>query len=636
MKDGRNRGLSKLDLFVNKRRFSVLRFCFIVFLLLVSWKAEAAPIELWCPWPAGQRWMVGGMGSYYGEGYHRGIHHFCIDMNWVDGDDMGQNILAAANGVVSENRFNNGYGWMIRINHDQNTQTLYAHLIEQSGLAVGHRVSHGDVIGRCDNTPGLPYSTGSHLHFCLYQNGVTILPEPLEGHSLFDGIVLTSGNVGRPRYTCKYYRQSPYEIGLYRGDEEVFVVAFENTGSRAWKRNSDSPNYIELRSVNFRGEKASSFLCHNSWIGNSCKRVVTQTADNVVPGEKAWFEFKVKVPGNAQVGRKYEIYFRPWHKSGGFLDDWGGMHFVVRIKQRDEDDREEEEEEEEEERRRGECNPGQTERRGCRMCGRQVRRCGENEQWSGWSDCTGQGACDPDQFQIRGCNNCGRQRRDCNDNCQWQAWEACQEQGICNPGQTEEVEFSFNIGQCHVCRATKTCMENCLWGSLTECRAVGAEPERCDLRDNDCNGVIDNGAHCRQPVYRFYRNVNGDVNHAYRNEGGGMNGYQSEGLKFRTYRERVDGRLTRLWKLRRRSPRDTFLTSDRGERDRAIRDHGYEDRGDIGFCAREEVRGFVRLYRLWNRGVFNHFYTVDRGERDNASANLGYVREGVECWVWAP
>ena len=56
----------------------------------------ASPIELWCPWPVGQRWMVGGMGSYYGEGYHRGIHYYCVDMNWVDGDDMGQNILAAA------------------------------------------------------------------------------------------------------------------------------------------------------------------------------------------------------------------------------------------------------------------------------------------------------------------------------------------------------------------------------------------------------------------------------------------------------------------------------------------------------------------------------------------------------------
>ena len=61
---------------------------------------------------------------------------------------------------------------------------------------------------------------------------------------------------------------------------------------------------------------------------------------------------------------------------------------------------------------------------------------------------------------------------------------------------------------------------------------------------------------------------------------------------------------------------------------------GYERKGNVGFCAKEEAYGSVPLFRLYNNGATDHLYTTSRDERDNAIDNLGYVREGIECWVW--
>lgn len=591
-------------------------------IFLASFNSLSAPIELRCPWKAGQRWQIGGMGNFYGEGYHLGLSHFCIDINAIDFDDMGQDILAAADGVVAQAFFNDGYGWMVKINHANNTQTLYAHLLEQPSVSVGQRVLRGDVIGRCDNTPGMPFSTGSHLHFCLFQNGVSVEPSPIEGNNIFNGIIITSRNENSPIYACEYYRQEPNNlVEINFGEEKDFIAAFRNVGTEIWSSNSGNDNYIELRSVNSNGEPVASFLCHDSWLGNNCLKVVSQTTLRVAPDEIAYFSFRGKHREDVELNHEYKVYFRPWHKSAGFLDDWAGMHFRVKVK------------------RVIECQVGQVERRPCDFCKEQVRSCNNKLLWSEWSQCgllPGY-ECDPLQFQIEPCGHCGHIRRDCGVDCRWQAWDVCIVNGVCEPGQVEGFDCPYNIGECRAGRATRTCGPTCLWASMTDCAPQGQSPEVCDLKDNDCNGLIDNGAHCKQLVYRYYYNNNGDVAHLLRLENDGVDNYRAEGEKFKTYRQKVDGRLTELWKLKKTNPRDHFFTISDNERDNAVSNMGYERKGNIGFCARNEVPGSVPLYRLYNGGnVTDHFYTISRDERDNAVSNLGYVREGVECWVWQP
>lgn len=590
-------------------------------ILLLSFESMAAPIELWCPWQKGQRWQVGGAGNFYGEGYHVGMHHFCVDMNAIDFDDMGQNILAAADGIVAQAFFNDGYGWMVRINHANNCQTLYAHLLEQPRVAVGQRVSHGDIIGRCDNTPGMPFSTGSHLHFCLYQNGFSVAPSPMEGHNLLNGIVITSSNENKPVFACEYYRQDPNGlIEMRLGEQRNFIVAFENTGSLAWFNNADNDNYVELRSVDKDGAPKPSFLCHDSWLGQNCTRVVSQTAARVSSGERAWFRFKGKSKEEVEFDHEYKVYFRVWHNSAGFLDDWAKMHFRVKVT------------------RIIECQLGQVQTRLCDNCGYQEKKCQDDLTWSSWSQCMLLAGlqCDPLQFQIEPCGHCGTMRRECGIDCLWQPWSICQDQrGVCEPGQAQEIDCLFNIGECRMGRQTRFCGPTCLWASLTDCQPIGASPEICDLKDNDCNGIIDNGAHCKQLVYRYYYNNNGDIAHLLKLENDEMQNFRAEGAKFRTYKERVDNRLTPLYKLKKQNPRDFLYTISDAERDGAVANFGYERKGNIGFCAREEIPGSKRLFRLYKGGgATDHFYTISRDERDNAVQNLGYISEGTECWVW--
>ena len=76
----------------------------------------------------------------------------------------GTPILAAADGRVIVSRaggYNGGYGSYIVISHPNGTQTLYAHL-SQNSVFVGQNIVQGQTIGAVGNTGK---STGPHLHF---------------------------------------------------------------------------------------------------------------------------------------------------------------------------------------------------------------------------------------------------------------------------------------------------------------------------------------------------------------------------------------------------------------------------------------------------------------------------------------
>tara|TARA_B100000131_G_scaffold318685_1_gene363047 strand:+ start:177 stop:1484 length:1308 start_codon:yes stop_codon:yes gene_type:complete len=82
---------------------------------------------------------------------------------------IGTPIYAGGNGVIEFVGRNGGYGKYIRIRHNNEYKTAYAHLNNyKKGIAKGVRVNQGDIIGYVGNT-GL--STGPHLHYeIIYQN----------------------------------------------------------------------------------------------------------------------------------------------------------------------------------------------------------------------------------------------------------------------------------------------------------------------------------------------------------------------------------------------------------------------------------------------------------------------------------
>jgi len=97
-------------------------------------------------------------------GYNWGQLH---GNNGIDiANKCGTTVRAAAPGVVRSSKigWNGGYGNLVIIQHDNGTQTYYAHLQSES-VSDGATVSRGDAIGTIGHTGKTVGSTGCHLHF---------------------------------------------------------------------------------------------------------------------------------------------------------------------------------------------------------------------------------------------------------------------------------------------------------------------------------------------------------------------------------------------------------------------------------------------------------------------------------------
>ncbi len=98
-------------------------------------------------------------------GWNWGTLHY---NNAVDiANSCGTPVYAAAAGLIVENSakgWNEGYGHYIKIEHPNNTETLYAHLDENIAPS-GKYITQGELIGYMGNTGNTHGPTGCHLHF---------------------------------------------------------------------------------------------------------------------------------------------------------------------------------------------------------------------------------------------------------------------------------------------------------------------------------------------------------------------------------------------------------------------------------------------------------------------------------------
>lgn len=91
----------------------------------------------------------------------------------------GGPIVAAQSGTVVKAQYNSGWGWYVKIDHGNGLATLYAHMVPGSlRVSVGQKVSQGQQIGTMGTSGS---STGVHLHFEVYKNGVPTNPAPYLG-----------------------------------------------------------------------------------------------------------------------------------------------------------------------------------------------------------------------------------------------------------------------------------------------------------------------------------------------------------------------------------------------------------------------------------------------------------------------
>ncbi|OYY79711.1 MAG: hypothetical protein B7Y43_00095 [Sphingomonas sp. 28-62-20] len=119
--------------------------------------------------------VAGHTTSGYGVRFHPILRMMRMHKGIDIGAPYGAPIHAAIDGVVAFAGRNAGYGNFVKLAHSGGLATGYGHM---SRIAVrpGTRVSQGQIIGYVGST-GL--STGPHLHYELWRNGVSVNPRSI-------------------------------------------------------------------------------------------------------------------------------------------------------------------------------------------------------------------------------------------------------------------------------------------------------------------------------------------------------------------------------------------------------------------------------------------------------------------------
>lgn len=84
----------------------------------------------------------------------------------------GTDVVSPADGVVVSAGREGGYGNLVRIDHQNGIETVYAHL-RRIHVDRGQRIARGDVLGEVGSTGR---STGPHLHYEVLRDGRQVNP----------------------------------------------------------------------------------------------------------------------------------------------------------------------------------------------------------------------------------------------------------------------------------------------------------------------------------------------------------------------------------------------------------------------------------------------------------------------------
>lgn len=123
-------------------------------------RGQSAPVFMWP--------LNGAITS--GFGWRNNEFHHGLDI----AGDNGDKIRAAAAGEVVFSGWHNGiYGRIVRIDHGNGLETLYAHN-SRNLVKVGEYVEAGDYIAEVGDTGR---TTGPHLHFGVLENDKPVNPE---------------------------------------------------------------------------------------------------------------------------------------------------------------------------------------------------------------------------------------------------------------------------------------------------------------------------------------------------------------------------------------------------------------------------------------------------------------------------
>jgi murein DD-endopeptidase MepM/ murein hydrolase activator NlpD len=135
-------------------------------------------------WPTMKDWQVTQWFGENPENYPLTNGHEGIDI-WAPGTEvyacMDGEVFSFASQHAGSYKLANGkphpYGRHVRIKHDDNIKTIYAHF-NRAVVQPGQQVEAGELIGYMGSTGN---STGRHLHITVKQNDIIRNPAPYLG-----------------------------------------------------------------------------------------------------------------------------------------------------------------------------------------------------------------------------------------------------------------------------------------------------------------------------------------------------------------------------------------------------------------------------------------------------------------------
>ena len=164
------------------------------------------------------------MTSLFGMRFHPILHILRLHAGIDFGAAVGSQVRASADGKVEIAGPVSGFGNHIRLQH-KGFETSYSHLSEiPAAIKPGADVTQGEIIALSGNT-GL--STGPHLHFEFYLNGVAVDPMPHMGTEVQASAGTLASGAGATTSPVAAAGASPAEIAAFPAAKALVDAALE-------------------------------------------------------------------------------------------------------------------------------------------------------------------------------------------------------------------------------------------------------------------------------------------------------------------------------------------------------------------------------------------------------------------------
>jgi len=163
--------------------------------------APATPYQM--PFPCGQEWT----------GKTRDSHSPSRNaVDWNRADDAGDQVVAAAPGVVTRVSSSGGYGRMVRVEHVGGETSVYAHLASVA-VAEGQSLDQAALVGTVGESGN---ATAPHLHFEERNARGTVLAPFFAGRKFVFGSTLASRNCVDVPVAGNFIIGRKSEVGVFR------------------------------------------------------------------------------------------------------------------------------------------------------------------------------------------------------------------------------------------------------------------------------------------------------------------------------------------------------------------------------------------------------------------------------------